>query len=206
MTNTTQRILTSFCMATVIGTSAYFAIIQYLTVMVAIIMGMEILFAKYRIKKRWPVWANLAFFSYWIIFILAAYYVGAKPWIMLLLFSIIAATDIGAWFFGKLIEGDKLWPSVTAGKTWSGHIAGMICGTMASVIYGLLSSDSFLASLMWIGIGVATISQYGDLAASRIKRQIGIKDFPETLPGHGGFSDRFDGWLFVLPIVWLAIQ
>jgi len=205
MTEITKRILTSAGIVSVIGAAAYFGLIQYLTVAVAVIMGAEILHAKIKAKKRWPIWANLAFFSYWMLFIASAYYVGQDNWSMLLLLSIIVATDTGAWGFGKLIGGDKLWPSITAGKTWSGFIAGLICGTLAAVMYGVIGAGMFLASLMWIGISVAVLSQYGDLTASWIKRKIGIKDFPETLPGHGGFSDRFDGWIFVLPISWLAM-
>jgi phosphatidate cytidylyltransferase len=68
----------------------------------------------------------------------------------------------------------------------------------------MLGTDVFLPSLMWIGIGVALLSQYGDLAASGIKRKLGVKDFGNILPGHGGLTDRFDGWIFVLPIIWLA--
>ena len=205
MNNTTKRILTSIVMIAIIGAAAYFGFIRYLTIAIAVIMGLEILHGKIKAKARWPLWANFGFFSYWIIFIISAYFAGAKPWVMLLLFMIIAATDTGAWFFGKNFGGDKLWPSVSPGKTWSGHIAGLICGTFAGIMYGLLGTDVFLASLMWIGIGVATLSQYGDLAASWMKRKIGIKDFANTLPGHGGFADRFDGWIFVLPIIWLAL-
>jgi phosphatidate cytidylyltransferase len=59
---------------------------------------------------------------------------------------------------------------------------------------------------MWIGIAVSLLSQYGDLAASAIKRKLGAKDFGNILPGHGGLADRFDGWIFVLPVAWLATQ
>ena len=62
-----------------------------------------------------------------------------------------------------------------------------------------------MPQLMWIGISVALLSQYGDLTASWIKRKFGVKDFSNTLPGHGGLLDRFDGWIYVLPITWLAM-
>ena len=130
--------------------------------------------------------------------------VGTKPWIVLLLLSIICAADTGAWFFGRMLGGDKMWERLSSGKTWSGQIAGILCGTFASVMYGLLGADVFMPQLMWIGMSVALLSQYGDLTASWVKRQLGIKDFGTILPGHGGVLDRFDGWIYVLPIAWLA--
>jgi phosphatidate cytidylyltransferase len=58
---------------------------------------------------------------------------------------------------------------------------------------------------MWIGISVSLLSQYGDIAASALKRKLGVKDFGNLLPGHGGVIDRFDGWILVMPIVWLVM-
>jgi phosphatidate cytidylyltransferase len=124
---------------------------------------------------------------------------------MLLLLMTISFADIGAWFFGRRIGGDKMWERLSAGKTWSGQIAGILCGTFAAVMYGLLGTDTFLPQLMWIGIGVSLLSQYGDLTASWLKRKLGVKDFGNIIPGHGGIIDRFDGWIYVLPIIWLAM-
>ncbi len=131
--------------------------------------------------------------------------VGSRPWIMLLLLMTIAGADIGAWFFGKLFGGDKMWERLSANKTWAGQIAGIICGTFMSVLYGLLGTDTFMPQLLWIGMCVSLLSQYGDLTASWIKRKIGIKDFSNLLPGHGGLLDRFDGWIYVLPIIWFVM-
>ena len=72
-------------------------------------------------------------------------------------------------------------------------------------MYGLIGADIFLPQLMWIGISVSLLSQYGDLTASWIKRKMNIKDFGTLLPGHGGVLDRFDGWIYALPLVWLIM-
>ncbi|MDR2269194.1 MAG: phosphatidate cytidylyltransferase, partial [Rickettsiales bacterium] len=200
MTNATKRILTSFAMAIAIAAVAYFGLVRWLTVAVAAAMCAEIIKNKIQSKIKWKIGTHLLFALCSLLFISSAWFVGAKPWIMLLLIMIIAAADIGAWFFGRYIDGDKLWPRLSPNKTWAGQIAGIICGTFASVMYGLLGTDAFLSSLMWIGIGVSLLSQYGDLALSAIKRKFGIKDFGNYLPGHGGFADRFDGWILVLPI------
>ena len=206
MTNTAKRLLTSGALVAVFVAAAYFGLIRWLAVAIATGMCAEVIICKIRTKTKCSVVHYSLFIVYCSLFIGAAYAVGAKPGIMLLLLMIIAAADTGAWFFGRLIGGDKMWENLSKGKTWSGQIAGILCGTMAGVMYGLLPEDVFLPSLMWIGMGVALLSQYGDLAASAIKRRFGIKDFGNYLPGHGGLTDRFDGWILVLPVIWLATQ
>ncbi|MCL1892501.1 MAG: phosphatidate cytidylyltransferase [Alphaproteobacteria bacterium] len=207
MTENIKRILTGAVLVALAGAAVvlqYFEIpaVRWLGVAVAALMVFETMRLKIKDKKLCEL---RVVFGAWLILVgISAYFVGAKPWIMLLLLMTIVAADTGAWFFGRLIGGDKMWPSLSAGKTWSGQIAGIICGSAAAVLYGLLGTDTFLPQLMWIGISVSLLSQYGDLTASAIKRKLGIKDFAGTLPGHGGFIDRFDGWIFVLPIVWLV--
>ena len=191
-------------MVGVAALAALLGLVQWLVVLAAVLMGLEVIKCIVKSKVKLPLLYRLLFACYYLIFIAAAYYIGGRPWIILLMLMIISAADTGGWFFGRKIGGDLMWPAVSPGKTWTGQIAGIICGTMAAIMYGLLGADTFLASLMWIGIGVSLLSQYGDLAASAFKRKLGIKDYGNYLPGHGGLMDRFDGWLFVLPIVWLA--
>jgi len=148
----------------------------------------------------------LLFLAWLIVVLFAAYFVGIRQWIMLLLLMIICAADIGAWFFGSIFGGDKMWERISPNKTWSGQIAGVICGTAASVLYGLLGTDTFLPQLLWIGFGVSLLSQYGDLTASWVKRRLKLKDFGNIIPGHGGFLDRFDGWIYALPLIWFIMM
>ena len=140
-----------------------------------------------------------------VLMTISVYFVAAKVWILLLLLMIIIGADVGAWLFGKLIGGDKMWEKLSEHKTWSGQIGGIVCGTFMGVMYGLLGADIFKPELLWIGMGVSLLSQYGDLTASAIKRRLGIKDFGNTLPGHGGILDRIDGWIYVLPLIWFII-
>jgi phosphatidate cytidylyltransferase len=137
---------------------------------------------------------------------MSAYVVGARPWIMLLLLLIICSADIGAWLFGKILRGDKMWERLSPNKTWSGQIAGIICGTTASVLYGMLGTDTFMPQLLWIGISVSLLSQYGDLTSSWVKRRLKLKDFGNIIPGHGGFIDRCDGWVYALPLIWFVMM
>lgn len=202
-------------MALIAGAAAFgeylgYPAVRWLGVAVAImiIIEMAAMMSRNRAMLRQQRnWIMCGAFMAWLVVMLAAiYFVGARPWIVLLLLLIIAAADIGAWFFGSLLGGDKMWERMSANKTWSGQIAGILCGTAAAVMYGLLGTDTFMPQLMWIGISVSLLSQYGDLTASWIKRRMGIKDFGNILPGHGGLLDRFDGWIYVLPIIWLVMM
>lgn len=215
MSNTTQRVIVGAIMALVGGAAAlgeYFGLpaVRYLGILVVLGMIAEMIICTARTpretlrqNKNWLVFG--AFFVWLFVMLAAINHVGTRPWIILWMLMIIVGADVGAWGFGKLLGGDKMWERLSAGKTWSGQIAGIICGTTASVLYGLLGTDAFMPQLMWIGISVSLLSQYGDLTASMIKRRMGIKDFGNILPGHGGLLDRFDGWIYVLPLIWLVM-
>lgn len=142
-----------------------------------------------------------------LLMLVSVYFVGGKPWIMLWLLMIIIGADVGGWLFGLIFGGDKMWERLSAHKTWAGQIGGIVCGTLMSVIFVLyfkpFGNDALFAVLF--GCTVALLSQYGDLTASFIKRCLGIKDFSNLLPGHGGILDRFDGWIYVLPLIWFFI-
>lgn len=215
MSETKKRIIVGAIMALVAALAAtgeYFGLhtVRYLAVAVAAWMIVEMIICIARTPRAvlWADknWLKFGLFLGWLVLVLAAAnVVSARPWIILLLLMIIASADIGAWFFGRLIGGDKMWERLSANKTWAGQIAGIICGTFAAVMYGLLGADMFMPQLMWIGISVALLSQYGDLTASWIKRKMGIKDFGRILPGHGGMLDRFDGWIYAIVVIWLVM-
>ncbi|MBR3930863.1 MAG: CDP-archaeol synthase [Alphaproteobacteria bacterium] len=213
MSNTGQRIVVGFIMATIAALAAFaeyhgISAVKYLGLVIVISMIAEYVLRLVRTPSASlrQNWLSFSYFMLMLLLMLASVnYVGMRPWIMLLLLMIICSADIGAWFFGRMIGGDKMWERLSSGKTWSGQIAGILCGTFAGVMYGLLGADTFMPQLLWIGISVSLLSQYGDLTASWIKRKLGIKDFGTILPGHGGILDRFDGWIYVLPLVWLVM-
>lgn len=213
MSNTSKRILVGAIMAIIavgVGVLEHlgYSAVRWLGVAVVVAMIAEYI-GCLRHAGRETVkagkWLFGGFLGWLLLMLVAIYFVGTRPWIVLLLLLIICSADIGAWFFGRIIGGDKMWERMSAGKTWSGQIAGILCGTFAGVMYGLLGADVFMPQLMWIGISVSLLSQYGDITASWIKRKLGIKDFGTILPGHGGILDRFDGWIYALPIVWLIM-
>jgi phosphatidate cytidylyltransferase len=111
------------------------------------------------------------------------------------LFALVWGTDIMAYFGGRLIGGPKLWPRVSAGKTWSGTVVGILggalCGLAVALIGGLHAS---MLPVLLLGLLLAAISQGGDLAESALKRRFGVKDSGALIPGHGGVMDRLDGF------------
>lgn len=208
--NTTLRILVGAIMALVAGGAAVleyfgFPAVRVLGIIIVLMMIVEMILCMNKTKQNGLVfWGFLG----WLFVMLGAINaVGTRPQIILQLLLVICAADIGAWLFGRLIGGDKMWERISAHKTWAGQIAGIICGTLVYVAYGLLRGVPFGAAvgMIWTGISVALLSQYGDLTASWIKRKMGIKDFGNILPGHGGMLDRFDGWIYALPLVWLTM-
>jgi len=129
--------------------------------------------------------------------------IGQRPYLLLLIFSVVCAADIGAWFFGRMLGGDKLWEKVSENKTWAGQIFGVVCGTLVAILYTHIFHHKFVPTFVWLGISLSLLSQYGDLTASFIKRKLKIKDFSNLLSVHGGILDRFDGWIYILPLIWM---
>ncbi|MDR0319335.1 MAG: phosphatidate cytidylyltransferase [Rickettsiales bacterium] len=195
--NSALRILSSLALAALIGVAAIAGQIGILALSVAIT---SLMIYEWLFMGKLPFWTRAAGTAWLLVVKASAIMMTEKPWVLLLLLITICATDIGAWFFGRRIKSSQLWTSVSSGKTWGGHIAGMVCGALACFAAGFLIEGHIMPQLIWIGIGTATLAQYGDLTESYFKRRAGVKDSSNLIPGHGGFLDRFDGWLFILPL------
>ncbi len=124
-------------------------------------------------------------------------------WLVLAV-GVVAATDSAAYFGGRAIGGPKLAPMISPSKTWSGAICGVVAGGVAGyVIGGLFGFSPSISALA--GLFIADLSIGGDLLESWFKRRHHVKDSSQLLPGHGGFLDRFDGYLLVVPFLYLAL-
>ena len=115
-------------------------------------------------------------------------------------------TDSCAYFAGRAFGKHKLAPVISPKKTIEGSIGGVVGTAIVMVVYGLLvgaftSAQPNLLHLAELGLLCGVISQLGDLGASAIKREYGIKDYGNIMPGHGGVMDRVDSVLFVAPLV-----
>jgi len=114
-----------------------------------------------------------------------------SPWFLLSVLATVWIADSAAYFAGKRFGRTKLAPEISPGKTWEG-VAGAI---IAVSIYGYVLCYCFHLSL-WLVIGMwllVLLSVMGDLFESLLKRQAGVKDSSQLLPGHGGVLDRIDG-------------
>lgn len=116
-------------------------------------------------------------------------------------------SDTMAYTFGRLFGKHKLIPLVSPKKTVEGAAGGVVGSVVFMMIYGAICSFGFNMPIAWgklvaIGIFGSVFSQFGDLAASWIKRESGKKDFGNLFPGHGGVLDRFDSVLFTAPFVY----
>lgn len=119
-----------------------------------------------------------------------------------LAFGILWVQDIGAWLVGNLVGKRRMSPAISPRKTWEGAVGGVLF----CVLFGLLFREILLKEVfgrgetILISLGLSVLAQVSDLAASFLKRSFGMKDFSSLLPGHGGILDRFDSFLFSIPL------
>jgi phosphatidate cytidylyltransferase len=114
----------------------------------------------------------------------------------------IWATDSGAYFIGKAMGKNKLWPEISPNKTVEGSIGGVVCAVVVAVLFTVFSNiHAALVTLMGITVVLSVFGQIGDLVQSAFKRHFNVKDSGTILPGHGGILDRFDSLLFVWPLL-----
>ena len=114
----------------------------------------------------------------------------------------VAAMDIAQYFIGRAIGRHQLSPWVSPKKTIEGLVAGVIVALAIGALLHFFPPFELTSGLA-IGATVAVLSPLGDLAMSTAKRILGLKDMGSILPGHGGFLDRIDGLLFVIPAAWV---
>lgn len=119
-------------------------------------------------------------------------------------------SDTLAFAVGLKFGRNKLIPSVSPKKTVEGAIGGLAGSVIFNLIFGMVCSFGFNRAVSYLPLIILAIiagvmSQLGDLAASCIKRERGIKDYSNLLPGHGGVLDRFDSVLFVAPVVYYFV-
>lgn len=115
-------------------------------------------------------------------------------------------SDTAAYFIGKAIGRHKLAPQISPGKTWEGAIAGVCGGIIISLLF-TLSTPLQLPLVYWqavlLGVLISVFGQLGDLAESLLKRNFGVKDSGNMMPGHGGLLDRMDSVVFASAVVYL---
>jgi phosphatidate cytidylyltransferase len=148
-----------------------------------------------------PAWQGLVLLKQWPL----------ANWLIITVMVLVWAADIGAYFSGKAFGRRKLAPRVSPGKSWEGFFGGMALSLLLTLGLGLYRgwpTSQLLLALVAAAVVVA-FSVIGDLTESMFKRQAGIKDSSNLLPGHGGVLDRIDSLtaaipLFALLLLWAA--
>lgn len=119
---------------------------------------------------------------------------------------LVWTNDTVAYLIGSKLGHTKLYPRISPKKTWEGTVAGAV-GTLL-MAWGLsyLIQEYTLAQWLAMATVVAVFGTIGDLVESMLKRSVDVKDSGDLFPGHGGFLDRFDAFLFVQPFAWAVLM
>lgn len=131
-------------------------------------------------------------------------YMGA--WGLLYVMVLVWGADSGAYAFGRMFGKHKLAPKVSPGKTWEGAIGGLVTSAVIALLVIVLMSSRLAAlniditTLLMCSVVAVVASVLGDLTESMFKRQAGIKDSSQLIPGHGGILDRIDSLTAAIPV------
>jgi len=129
---------------------------------------------------------------------------GAKRVVVFIL--LVVSNDVGGYATGVVAGRHPMAPSVSPKKSWEGFAGSMVTGMVA----GAISVSALLHGPWWAGIAVGAAAvvtaTLGDLSESLLKRDLGIKDMGNLLPGHGGIMDRLDSLLPTAPAVYLLLE
>jgi phosphatidate cytidylyltransferase len=128
-------------------------------------------------------------------------------WVFLLfVFVNTWIADTFAYMFGRWLGKRKLAPTISPKKTWAGFIASFAGGLITPFLAMPFLHNWSLAALMMLSLVATLFGQIGDLIESAIKRDCGVKDSSNLIPGHGGVLDRFDSFVIALPAVYFMLR
>jgi phosphatidate cytidylyltransferase len=167
------------------------------------------LWRKWRLCRRSAVWVGvLVLVPSMLVFIELR---EVSPWVLLAVCTLVWVADIAAYFSGRAFGGKKLAPNISPGKTWTGAV-GAVVGVLVYCNWILFFASEWgwmgeanVLLLQLVFIGLAVWSIIGDLFESLLKRQAGVKDSSNLLPGHGGILDRIDSLTSTLTLMVFAI-
>ncbi len=151
------------------------------------------------------VMAGVLYVGWLLSYLVALRLDAGKSWLFLALFATFGS-DTAAFFVGRALGRHRLAPRISPGKTWEGAIAGVLGSIIISLLFTLptpLQLPLGYGQAILLGILVSVFGQLGDLAKSLLKRNMGVKDSGNLLPGHGGLLDRMDSVLFAGVVVYL---
>ena len=118
----------------------------------------------------------------------------------------VVASDTGAYAVGSLLGRHKMAPHISPSKTWEGFAGSIVTSAVIGVAAALWCLGASWELGLILGLCIAPAATLGDLVESLIKRDAGLKDMSNFLPGHGGFMDRLDSMLVAMPMGWLVLR
>ena len=175
-----------------------------MTVLVSLILLMFVYvftYPKYNAHQIMSAFFGVVYVAVMLSFILLTRNLPDGKFIVWLIFLCSWGCDTCAYCVGMLIGKHKMAPVLSPKKSVEGGIGGVVGAALLGVIYAAAIQDPMVEYAVICGIG-ALISMVGDLAASAIKRNQGIKDYGKLIPGHGGILDRFDSVIFTAPVIY----
>ncbi len=155
-------------------------------------------------------WLSVIYIPYLLTYIIGLRRLTNGEYYIWLVIVCAFLTDTCAYFTGKAIGKHKLCPALSPNKTIEGAIGGVIGCGLSCMLFGYIVSsccgvDVHFIKLFILGLICSVGAQLGDITASCIKRQYGIKDYGNLFPGHGGVLDRCDSILFVAPLLFVYV-
>ena len=121
-------------------------------------------------------------------------------------FLLIWTNDTGAYLVGSMLGKHKLAPSISPGKTWEGFIGGVLLTILVAYFISGWKTEMDVMGWAAMALIISVFGTLGDLVESQMKRNAGVKDSGNLMPGHGGVLDRFDGVFISLPLVYFCLQ
>jgi phosphatidate cytidylyltransferase len=116
------------------------------------------------------------------------------------------ASDIGGYAAGVLFGKHPMAPTISPKKSWEGFSGSLVTGIAAGIVVVTFTLDGDWWVGVLLGVAGVVMATLGDLSESLIKRDLGIKDMGDLLPGHGGLMDRLDSLIAVAPVAWLILH
>lgn len=165
-------------------------------------------YPKYKTEQLLAAFFGVFYVAVMLSYVYQTRILAAGKYIVWLIFLCSWGCDTCAYCVGMLIGKHKMSPKLSPKKSVEGAIGGVIGAALLTLLYGMIFKTAMGMEMthVWILAGIsavgALISMVGDLTASAIKRNYGIKDYGRLIPGHGGILDRFDSVIFTAPIIY----
>jgi phosphatidate cytidylyltransferase len=126
--------------------------------------------------------------------------------ILIGLFVIVWSSDVFAYLVGSMIGKHRILERISPKKSWEGSFGGLLFALIAAYILSMFYTQLSLSRWLVMAVIIVVFGTLGDFAESMLKRQAGVKDSGNLLPGHGGVLDRFDAILFATPFVYFYLN